>query len=75
MKFNIYQEGFETNGEHAKAIFLDTAKGDTFIKACKNYIKKTGYGEISVDENGDEYPHEWGCRWFPTLAEAQKNYG
>ncbi len=75
MNFNIYMEGFVTNGESGKAIFLATSEGDTFIEACKNYIKKTGHGEIRVDKNGNEYASYWGCRWFPTLEEAQEFCG
>lgn len=75
MKFNIYEEGFDTNGEHGKAIFLATAEGNTFIEACENFIKETGCGEIRIDRDGNKYACEWGCRWFPTLAEAQKLCG
>lgn len=74
MKFDIYMEGFATNGESAKAIFLAASEGDTFIEACKNYIKETGHGCIRVDKNGNQYASDWGCRWFPTLEEAQEFY-
>lgn len=46
-----------------------------FIEACKNLIEVTGRGEIRRDENGNKYAHDWGCRWFPTLEEAQKSCG
>ncbi len=73
MKFKIYMEGFATLGERGRAYFLGTSKGDTFIEACKNYIKTTGQGCIRVDENGNEYASYWGCRWFPTLEEARES--
>lgn len=60
---------------HVRAHYLGTAIGNTFIEACKTFIKKTGRGEIRRDENGNEYACNWGCRWFPTLKEAQKSCG
>lgn len=75
MKYDIYQEGFVVMEGHGRAIHLGSAEGETFIDACRNYIKETGQGEIRVDKNGNEYAADWGCRWFPTLVEAQKSYG
>ena len=57
------------------ARYVGTASGETFLDACKNYIKETGYGEIDVARDGNEYAKDWGCRWFPTLAEAQRSFG
>ena len=57
------------------ARYIGTASGETFLDACKNYIKETGRGEIDVDSDGNEYANDWGCRWYPTLAEAQRSFG
>lgn len=71
MKYDIYEEGFVVMEGRAKAHYLGSTEGNTFLDTCKNYIKETGYGEICADTNGNEYASEWGYRWFPTLAEAQ----
>ena len=73
--YNIYEEGFRVMEGSGEARYIGTASGETFLDACKNYIKETGYGEIDVDSDGNEYAKDWGCRWFPTLAEAQRSFG
>lgn len=73
--YDIYEEGFVVMEGHGRAHYLGSAYGNTFIEACKNLIKVTGQGEIRRDENGNEYACDWGCRWFPTLEEAQKSCG
>lgn len=73
--YNIYEEWFCVMEGSAKAHYLGTASGETFLDACKNYIKETGRGKINVDSDGNEYASDWGCRWFPTLAEAQRSFG
>ena len=73
--YNIYEEGFCVMEGSGEAHYIGTASGETFLDACKNYIKETGYGKIDVDSDGNEYAKNWGCRWFPTLAEAQRSFG
>lgn len=73
--YNIYEEGFQVMEGSATAHYLGTARGETFIDACKNFIRATQHGCIKVDNNGNEYASDWGCRWFPTLEEAQRSFG
>lgn len=73
--YEIYEEGFWVMEGHGKAHYLGSAPGETFLDACKNYIKETGRGEIDVDNDGNEYASDWGCRWFPTLERAQRSFG
>ncbi len=75
--FYIYEEGFMASGMDApvKAHFVGVARGNDFIDACKNYISDGHHGTIGRDFNGNEYAHDWGCRWFPTLEDAQKSFG
>ena len=71
----IYEEGFQVMEGIGRAHYIGFGCGETFLDACKDYIAKTGYGEIKTDANGNEYACEWGCRWFPTLEEAQRSFG
>ena len=75
MLFDIYEEGFRVMEESARAHYKGTGEGETFLDACKDYIARTGYGVIRTDSSGNEYASDWGCRWFPTLEEAQKSFG
>lgn len=70
--YDIYEEGFIVMDGHVRVHYLGGAYGNTFIEACKFLIEKTGQGEIRLDENGNKYACDWGCRWFPTFEEAQK---
>lgn len=73
--WDIYQEGYITDGMSGEAYYIGSAYGKTFLDACKNFIKKTGFGEIKIDLKGEEYASYWGCVWFPTLAKAQESFG
>lgn len=73
--FHIYEEGFSVMEGSVGAHYLGTAYGETFIDACKNFIAEGHKGCIRIDENGNEYASDWGCRWFPTLEEAQRSFG
>lgn len=75
-RFDIYEEGFCVMEGSASAHYVGEGYGDTFLDACRDYINRTGYGEIRVDEDtGREYACEWGCEWFPTLFEAARSFG
>jgi hypothetical protein len=75
MGFDIYEEGFEVTGSRGFAHYVGRGYGDTFLDACREFIQRTGCGEIRVECDGCEYACDWGCRWFPSLAEAQRSFG
>ena len=76
MTYDIYEEGYDATGEARGAIYLGKGEGETFLDACKDYIKKTGYGEIKTNPvTKEEYASNWACKWYPTLEEAQKWFG
>lgn len=74
MIWDIYEEGFKVMESDGQARWIGEGVGETFLEACKDFISKTGYGEIRKDGD-EEYACEWGCRWYPTLSEAQENFG
>ena len=59
----------------SKAHYLGEAEGEDFLEACKNFIAEGHSGEIRIGDDGKEYACFYGCRWFPTLKEAQKSFG
>lgn len=75
-RYNIYEEGFCVMEGTAHAHYLGYGYGETFLDACKEYISRTGSGEIRVDEaTGQEYACDWGCEWFPSIEEAARSFG
>lgn len=77
--YEIYEEGFIVMEGSATAHYVGSAEGENFLDACKNYIAKhpnSGYIKKGI-YCGEEYEFacNWGCRWFPTLAEAQASFG
>ena len=74
--YEIYEEGFSIMEGNGTAHYIGSAYGETFLDACKNYIKEhPGSGEIRAGESGRQYACSWGCVWFQTLSEAQKSFG
>ena len=69
--YDIYEEGFVVMEGSATAHYVGSAYGENFLDACKNYIAEhpnSGYIKYG-------YACSWGCRWFPTLEEAQASFG
>lgn len=77
MIYDIYEEGYAATGESRGAIYLGQGEGETFDDACKDYIERTGYGEYGIIPGYRDLvgASNWGCRWFPSLEEAQKSFG
>lgn len=73
--YDIYEEGFVVMECAATAHYIGSADGEDFLDACKHWIEATGIGSIKKDANAKEYACDWGCRWFPSLAEAQSSFG
>lgn len=77
--FEIYEEGFCVMEGCAQAHYVGSAEGEDFLDACKNYIAKNpnaGYiRKFNINGEERECACNWGCRWFPTLAEAQRSFG
>jgi hypothetical protein len=65
-EYEIWSEGFAATGESAKANFIGSIWGETFIDACKN----SGLKLSSYDP-----PIYWGCRLFDNEADARKSFG
>lgn len=55
MTFSIYEEGFQVMEGIGRAHYIGIEHGETFLEACKEYIARTGHGEIKTDLNGNEY--------------------
>lgn len=75
MLFQIYEEGFQMNGDSGCASYVGEAEGESFLDACKNYIKKNKRGEIRKGTNGEKYACDWGCKWYPSELQARETFG
>ena len=74
-KFEIYQEGFKVMEGEAKAHSIGFGYGETFEEACEEFHNRTSRGEKRKLKDGSIIYSDWGCKWFPTLEEAQKSFG
>lgn len=71
-KFEIWMEGYATNGEHSDASLLGIGYGETFENAVKNFYNKNPDKKINFDP---ERMTHWGCGLFPNEVQARKSFG
>ena len=71
-QYNIWSEGFRTNGEASGAFFIGTNLGSNFKEACDNLaIRDTNFKRY-YDDNKLTY---WGCKLFDNESDARVNFG
>jgi hypothetical protein len=70
--YEIWAEGYWVQEGKADATLLGTAHGADFPEAVQNLIKIKPRLAKDFDPNRMTY---WGCRLFPTEAEARRLYG
>lgn len=89
MKFDIWIEGYCATGESGTAqLMASNVEGETFTDAVMNWYnsnpeeiekawgcldKRRIYNEDDMSE--ETYLSFWGCRVFPTEAEARESFG
>jgi hypothetical protein len=71
MKYEIWAEGFVTNGEQTGARFHGTFEADSFAKAC-DFWARTLPSEKHFDRDRLTY---WGCRLFDNEIDARRSFG
>lgn len=89
-EFEIWSEGYRTNGESSQAHFHGKSRGKDFIEACQNFFKGARYfsvhrpeeiyteSELSTLERlGMTEPtaYFWGCKLYDNETDARKNFG
>lgn len=71
MIYDIWMEGFHIQGgDPVKAIFLGQAEGNSFEEAVKNW-----YSQHPSSTFDKERLSDWGCKLYPTEAQARKFMG
>jgi hypothetical protein len=70
--FDIWAEGYLTNGGFGGAIHLGKCCGETFKQACENKAK--------IDKDFKKYFNSetmtyWGCKLFDNESDARKTFG
>lgn len=71
-QYDIWSEGFRTNGEASGAFFIGTSFGSNFKEACDNLAIKDANFKRYYDDNKLTY---WGCKLFDNEADARVNFG
>lgn len=71
-QYNIWSEGFRTNGEASSAFFIGTSFGSNFKEACNNFAIKDANFKKYYSSNDLTY---WGCKLFDNEVDARANFG
>jgi hypothetical protein len=66
--FNIWSEGFQTNGESDTASYHGQMEADTFKEACQIMFKE-------IDSYDPKRNTLWGCRLFDNERDARRSFG
>ncbi|UOE58024.1 hypothetical protein [Cytobacillus oceanisediminis] len=70
--FQIWSEGFETNGEKGQATLHGVGFGKDFKEACQYYARHNPVFEKNFDSDRMTY---WGCRLFDNEEDARRTFG
>lgn len=68
MNYQIWSEGYITNGLTGYAFFHGEIESDNFINACKIFFKDSKYYNVVKNTY-------FGCRLFDNKEDARKNFG
>ena len=71
-QYDIWSEGFRTNGETSSAFFIGTSFGANFKEACNNFAIKNANFKKYYSSNDLTY---WGCKLFDNETDARVNFG
>lgn len=80
-EYEIWSEGYAATGERGYAFFHGKMTGKSFNEACIRFfeMKDSDFRNGMDAENAELFDAEqltyWGCRLFPTEAEARKSFG
>tara|TARA_R110000765_G_scaffold294024_1_gene389313 strand:- start:480 stop:854 length:375 start_codon:yes stop_codon:yes gene_type:complete len=71
-KYNVWVEGFATNGQQGTAQFLGNYTAESFKTACKLALIEKGYSMNHYREDTNSY---WGCKLYDNGTDATKSFG
>ena len=71
-QYDIWSEGFRTNGEASGAFFIGISFGSNFKEACNNFAIKDANFKRYYNNSDLTY---WGCKLFDNEADARVNFG
>lgn len=70
--YNIWAEGYVTQGNASGANHLGIGFGETFKEACEDLARNDEDFKKYFDSNRMTY---WGCGLFDNDVDARKNFG
>ena len=70
--YEVWDEGFATNGNQSTAVYLGVYKAETFVNACRIAIMANDWDMNYFDEKNISY---WGCKFYDNEKDARKNFG
>lgn len=67
-RYEVWAEGYQCTGESGGAHLMGTAEAASFKEACDIVCK-------DHSSYNPEQLTDWGCRLYPTEAEARRSFG
>ena len=75
MKYEVWAEGYQTNGESSGAFLLGTYEGESFDDAVLSCMMDSKHNQKLFTYRLHSYHSYWGCRLFDNEYEARYNFG
>lgn len=70
MNYDVWMEGYATNGERSSASYIGTYDTNSFVSACRKAVDAHGYWS-KYDPVRNTI---WGCRLFDNMASASRTF-
>ena len=71
-KFDIWMEGFCTNGSKGTASYEGTFEANTFEEACEKWADTLSDRSLF---KSSPHPNFWGCALYDNEQDARKSFG
>lgn len=78
MKYEVWAEGYQTNGESSGAFLLGTYEGESFddaVLSCMMDPKFLKNEHLFTYNLGNGRHRYWGCRLFDNESDARVSFG
>lgn len=70
--YEVWMEGYATNGEYDEAQYLGKHSAESFKEACENAVEELGWGMNYYNNQNNTF---WGCKFFDNEIDARKSFG
>ena len=76
MKYEVWAEGYQTNGYSSGASLLGAYEGESFDDAVLSCMMDPKFTKnLFTYNSGNGYHRYWGCRLFDNESDARVSFG